>query len=504
MGRLIARGLAKGIGLVSEAIHDSRDKSSTTSTPRSLSIQEQSTEDIITHDGIAHTRSVDVASNPVNEKELTTSANEKLGLDSDSSDSDNDLDQDEAIWYLDESARDMTPPPSYTEIEAPSPAADDTEEIKQSKEEAMVRAVVQLAGPISGKRIPCPVIIPQRRPGAKDRGFVQTYAPVLAECGIGQDAFLGFLDTFHKASKASRWLEVLYLGANVVGFVPETAAQITGILLSFAVGTARELQTRTRRNNYLDKVNQDLFMPRGLFAMVMSFKDKVPSQGTSNSVRGKTVVSSQLLDISETAVKYSTLDPETSKFKRNLRLASGVTHGEIGLPESAPLVYPNLDQAALGNASETSRIPSRGGNSWVSDYFDRKAQSEFEYRHPGSVLAVPESQRKKFASRYNDPDHPVNNGRLISVITGGRIGKTPKKYIYERVADAMKDPNKRAQDQSTTTPRNRRSIIGKTFQPDVLYLIIVNLPTEEEMKESLADLERLMEQAENSAPAQAQ
>ncbi|KAJ5741050.1 hypothetical protein N7493_000922 [Penicillium malachiteum] len=392
----------------------------------------------------------------------------------------------------------MNPPPSYTEIEAPSPAADDAEEIKQSKEEAM------LAGPITRKHIPCPVIIPQRRPGAKDRGFVQAYTPVLAECGIGQDAFLGFLETFHKASKASRWLEVLYLGANVVGFIPETEAQTTGILLSFAVGTARELQTRTRRNNYLDKVNQDSFMPRGLFAMVMSFKDKVPSQGNSNSVRGKTVVSSQVLDINETAVKYSTPDPETSNFERNLRLASGVTRGEIGLPESAPLVYPNLDHVALQNASEQSRIPSRAGNFWLADYFDTKAQSEFEYHHPGSALAVPESQRKKFTSRYNDPDHPVNNGRLICVMTSSTIGKTSRKYIYERVADAMKVPKKRAQDQSTTTPRNRRSIIGKTFPPDVLYLIIVNLPTEEEMKESLADLEQLMEQAENCAPVQAQ
>ncbi|KAJ5691596.1 hypothetical protein N7488_012331 [Penicillium malachiteum] len=334
----------------------------------------------------------------------------------------------------------------------------------------MTSIKMRLSGPITGKRLPCPVIIPQRRPGAKVRGFVHAYAPMLAECGIGQDAFLGFLDTFHKASQASRWLEVLYLGVNVAGFVPETAAQITGFLLSFAVGTARELQARVRRNNYLDKMNQDLFMPRGLFAMVMSFKDKVPNQGNSNSVRGN---------------------------------QSGVTRGEIGLPESTPLVYPNLDRAAL--EAEQSRIGSRGGTSWVADYFDRKAQSEFEYRHPGSVLAVPESQRKKFTSRYNDPDHPVNNGRVISVVTGGKVGKTPRKYIYERIADAMKDPNKRAQDdQSTTTARNRRSIIGKTFQPDVLNLIIVNLPTEEEMKESLADLEQLTEQAENSAPVQAQ
>ena len=46
-----------------------------------------------------------------------------------------------------------------------------------------------------------PVIIPQRRPGSKIRGFVRAYAPVLADHDINQDTFLYFLKTFHKASQ---------------------------------------------------------------------------------------------------------------------------------------------------------------------------------------------------------------------------------------------------------------------------------------------------------------
>lgn len=46
-----------------------------------------------------------------------------------------------------------------------------------------------------------PVIIPQRRPGTKIRGFVRAYAPVLADHDIDQDTFLRFLKTFHKSSQ---------------------------------------------------------------------------------------------------------------------------------------------------------------------------------------------------------------------------------------------------------------------------------------------------------------
>lgn len=47
----------------------------------------------------------------------------------------------------------------------------------------------------------CPVIVPQRRPHSRSRGFVRAYAPVLENCGIDQASFLEFLKVFHKASQ---------------------------------------------------------------------------------------------------------------------------------------------------------------------------------------------------------------------------------------------------------------------------------------------------------------
>lgn len=215
MGHLIKR-LGSGIGFVSEAIHDSRsrssNKSSSTDIPlssaRELSTQE-SGENIATPyygQETPNTLPAEVDSG------LSKSIDEKLTLNEDTEEEDKYLerDQDEAIWQLDETAQEVALP-TYSEVES-TPVADETEETKEKKEEAMVRAILQLADPINpSARIPYPVIIPQRRPGNKDRGFVHAYAPVLAECGIGQDAFLGFLDSFYKASKVRPSLNISLL-----------------------------------------------------------------------------------------------------------------------------------------------------------------------------------------------------------------------------------------------------------------------------------------------------
>ena len=49
----------------------------------------------------------------------------------------------------------------------------------------------------------CPVIIPQRRPENKERGFTRAYAPALLNCGIDEATFLNFLDSLNKASQVS-------------------------------------------------------------------------------------------------------------------------------------------------------------------------------------------------------------------------------------------------------------------------------------------------------------
>jgi hypothetical protein len=68
--------------------------------------------------------------------------------------------------------------------------------------------------------LPCPVIIPQRRPRDWKRGFMRAYAPVLADCSISQDTFLDFLKTFHAINKNLPWLHVINAAASQMVPIP--------------------------------------------------------------------------------------------------------------------------------------------------------------------------------------------------------------------------------------------------------------------------------------------
>ena len=88
---------------------------------------------------------------------------------------------------LDES-EDVSPP--YTE-----------EEVAEVHDVKYPEPDIQGAKP---QGLKCPIVIPQRRPGSKTRGFIRAYAPVLLDHDIDQETFLTFLKSFHKASQVSR------------------------------------------------------------------------------------------------------------------------------------------------------------------------------------------------------------------------------------------------------------------------------------------------------------
>ena len=184
-----------------------------------------------------------------------------------------------------------------------------------------------------------------------------------------------------------------------MGFVPELTAQIVSTVVQVAAGTARELQSRSRRNTFLDMVNQDLFMPRGMYAMLMAFKDDIPGRQSGPLSRvatqlGQTLVSSERLDINQTVAKYSNPNPNMSSLQKNLkgiRLTSGKTYGEIELPEAAELVFPDLDRAVETELNPNSKGKGaaktgftdkmKGAGDFVQDYLDRRAQAKYVSSH---------------------------------------------------------------------------------------------------------------------------
>ncbi|KAJ5573484.1 uncharacterized protein N7459_007911 [Penicillium hispanicum] len=463
----------------------------------------------------------------------------EAGYDSDEySEANSWVEQDEAAWELDETAQRMRLP-TYDESESAAAAvvtAETAREIDTEKDLETERDL-ETEGETDTKeareereeqeehmRFAPPVIIPQRRPGWKHRGFVRVYAPLLADVGVGQDVFLQFLDDFYKASRASKWIEIIWIASGIVGTVPGITTMVTGAVVQTVAGTAWEVQHRHRANTFLDRANRDFFMPRGLYAMVIAFKDEIPGEqgGPLNAQSqrlGQPLFSRETIDINQpvgrskfditsTVAKYNTPNhPEITKAKqriKGLRLASGQTHGEIELPEAAPLVYPDLDEVAArameGEAKSESAGPRdklKGAGTWVQDYLDRKSQASFvsarfhalistrvrankdqELKHQGSSLSVPGSARKGFVSRYSDPNHPANNGNLVSVLTGGRMVVREKRKDHKR--------------------QKKPGLARKALQQDVLYLMIVNMPSQDEMQQSVAQLERFMQSQQPS------
>ena len=267
--------------------------------------------------------------------------------------------------------------------------------------------------------------------------------------------------------------EVVFIGGHLVGYVPTLSAQITSTIVQLLAGAAIITQGRHRINTFLDEINNTFFRPRGLYAMLMTYK---PNKHSWSS--GPT-------DITQSITKSA--DPEglSHKFTNNLKFSGGKSHTEMEIPEAAPLVFPALDaalsdQSPEGTAKKENAFKKFG--KFTSEYMDRRAQAEYNADNPNSSLSVP--QDKQFASRYADPTHPANSGSLVSLVTGGRYD--PRARRRGRRAGGLIGQARKA----TGTEKG----IRKALRADVLYLMIVNMPTEEEMVEAKKEMERAKEE----------
>lgn len=228
--------------MASEAIHDykSRSRSHSGQPPSPNPEEPSSSRAVASPDHIAPPEYVEVADEATAEKSIRSGKAERVvdqadekkkgcmsnAAEAGSDDACGDLvtddyssaGDDEAAWELDDMAERVAPPP-YTDSEAVAAAsAGESEEDTLKKEHKTIRELVRIAGPPPQpiQRLPCTVIIPQRRPGNKDRGFVRAYAPVLEGCGIGRGLFLKFQADWLAASKASTSQSALFRGWNLV------------------------------------------------------------------------------------------------------------------------------------------------------------------------------------------------------------------------------------------------------------------------------------------------
>jgi hypothetical protein len=235
MGKLV-KLIGSGIGLASEAVasrkqHSQPNAGESSSSPAAPAINEPPPQYVEVSD--AHADELKASGNATL---VDSKGDHKVGSEHTEDDVTSE-EGDEEQWALDDAAEEHTP----AEDESGQDANLLTDEFIRSHPPPAYTPGTQYGG-----RLPCPVILPQRRPGDKKRGFVRAYAPVLADSGIDQGAFLEFLNTFHAASKASPWLTVVNVAAAGAGMAPSAIAMGVSTAVRVTAGTAQEVQTRTR------------------------------------------------------------------------------------------------------------------------------------------------------------------------------------------------------------------------------------------------------------------
>ena len=316
-----------------------------------------------------------------------------------------------------------------------------------------------------------PIILPQRRPHHRDRGFVRAYAPDLAAEGIDQRLFFDFLDGFEKAIR----LHPIFHAVNLAVWGAVKAIDLTaGISLTvhavaFAVHTSIEASRRGviihETNRYLDGVNEGFFKPRGLYAMIMTYKPQS---------------SDAITDVKPSSDVASSVAARNEGHGGSLNRSSGKTHGELALPESAPLVFPHFD--ALSEEQKEGKLKQAG--SFLNDYNDRRARARFvlfpalcealraktndvsqDMDHPDSKLSVPGTD---FATTYGDPNSPAVNGGVMGLVTAGK-----------RPGIRYRLQNRRGKSGEKKPKGSKRMM-----QQNVYYLMIVNMPSQAELDEA--------------------
>ncbi|KAI4799255.1 hypothetical protein E4T45_11505, partial [Aureobasidium sp. EXF-8846] len=264
--------------------------------------------------------------------------------------------------------------------------------------------------PSSGEigELSLPVVIPQRRPKDRSRGFIRAYAPVLQGAGIDQPTWLAFLDALQKSSAADPWLNAINFASIGTMFMPHVIGFAVSYAIQQATNIAIEMQARFRTTTALRKVNEEFFQPRGLFCLIMTW-----NPDSRNKV--------EQVNISETVASMNQESKGVSKVGDKFRSSDGTTYGELAFPEVAPLVFPTLDELAAQTGPDAAKKKSNvaKGMTFVANYWDKRATAEYSMQNPDSVLAhVPQGE---FNSRYADPNHAAASGSLISFVSGGKL-----------------------------------------------------------------------------------
>ncbi|KAF8850677.1 hypothetical protein BDZ45DRAFT_769445 [Acephala macrosclerotiorum] len=175
----------------------------------------------------------------------------------------------------------------------------------------------------------------------------------------------------------------------------------------------------------LDKINDEFYRPRGLYTFILAWN---PEDGAIH----------QTLDIINILSRASNgAGASKSSLAKKLATGSGSTPGTFEFPETAPLVFPVLDD--IMTMDEKGREKTK--ITFFADYLDRGRELLITGSNGYSIPASRTSRinfvprpKDNFSSRYADPNHPANSGSTISLVTGGYINPPPLGRAAEGLA----------------------------------------------------------------------
>lgn len=285
--------------------------------------------------------------------------------------------------------------------------------------------------------------------------------------------WLDFLTGFHKAIKMSPAFHVTNLAVGTTAITLQAVGVAAfpvaagALAIHISVEAARRTYVHYNTNKYLDSMNDHLFHPRGLHSVIMKYN---PSSTSADQVVDMNTAITQAVS--------SRVDPA---HRSKLHMSSGTTTSDFQMPVAAPLIFPSLDELSEADKAKHENT------SFLADYFDRRAQAKFAAQHPGSALNV--LPQTKFASKYSDPTSAASTGGLVGLVSGGKVPdrRTRRQNRYTGYGQNGQNYGGNTQPGQYPAQNERRSghgpigMLKKAIGENVLYLMVVNLPSEEEM-----------------------
>ncbi|GAD91608.1 hypothetical protein SNOG_15540 [Paecilomyces variotii No. 5] len=463
----IFRGLASGIGLAAEAYHHRKEKKATRTQDGDNNQPPTYEESVQEHQSDHDTRSISQNEQDALDEYYSSSIPQQMY---------------EATWQLDEAQDEVgsEKPPPYSVSEEQLPQLAETFLQDHSSAPPPPQGT-------QGPKLQLPVLITQRRPGKRSRGFVQAYAPLLNDVGIDQATFLDFIDKLNKAVQPSGLIQALNLASIAGLFAPDHFAVLISLVIQIATDIGDEVHSRVKTNGFLDKINTEFFAPRGLVAIIMTWKPSQPEEMIT--------MASFDMNSSITPVMSNGESSGYKKFKQKLAPSRGVPSFEW--PDTAPLIFPKLDDLAADGGEVKKQNALKRSSNFVEEYMDRRARAKWAGHNPGSVIANG-GPKETFKSIYSDPNHPAASGDPLALLTGGRV-QLPSLPLPGRLGSFGGQGNKqRSENGDASSPSIRKAKTGTLpallsggltlLKKDILYLLIVNRPTPQQLEEAAAIL----------------